>query len=416
MQPPSWVGDSLERARERLVADVVYYVEIVDGSAVVRLVAGDGLRFGLYQGLRFQHDATYAQLVADNRALTVIADTADDDVAGSDVSGSRPAPGAFVGAPVRLATGDVFGVLCAAFADARPELTRREADVMAFVGGLVAVELGRLRGMRELREELRTRIQATIADDALRSVYQPIVDLRGGRTVGVEALTRFDIDPPRSPAMWFAEAHRVDLGTELEIAAIRTAARAVDDLPDDVYVSINASPSTLTSPEFAVALEDLDPARLVVEVTEHAAVSSYQQVVESLADLRAAGGRLAIDDLGSGFAGLSHLTGLRPDIIKIDRSVVIQAGSDAGHHSLLVGMVAFAAEADASIVAEGAETPAHLDVLAACGIHTAQGYVFARPGPAGSVRTTYEPSTTTDMAGPASGPQSGASRQTDMNA
>jgi EAL domain-containing protein (putative c-di-GMP-specific phosphodiesterase class I) len=386
---PVWMGDVFERARAHLEADVVYFVEFVEGEAIVHPVAGDPAPFGLDQGVRVEAQRSFAALVAEAQAPVVLGDTAGGAPDGPLPFITTNAPGALVGAPVRLANGQVFGVLVAAFAAPRADLGPAEADVLGFMAGIVVTELGRLRDERHLESELRERIRGVIATEAMRSVFQPIVSITGRRTVGVEALTRFDSEPQRSPTLWFAEAHRVGMGTDLEIAAVRAALRAATELPDHLYLSMNASPVTLVEGAFHEELAALDPSRIVIEITEHAAVTSYRQVSDALAEVRESGVRLAIDDLGSGFAGFSHLTGLQPDVIKLDGSIVRAAPTDAYYHSLLVGMTSFAEGVGASTIGEGVESPDHLRVLMDAGIDAAQGYLFARPGPPASIHAVY---------------------------
>ena len=100
-------------------------------------------------------------------------------------------------------------------------------------------------------------IRRILAEDGrlLKTVFQPIVDVRTGRIAGVEALARFDSDPYRTPDLWFAAAERCGLGLELELFAVRLALTSAHSLPPDTYVALNVAPSTLTSPELRSLLE-----------------------------------------------------------------------------------------------------------------------------------------------------------------
>ena len=139
---------------------------------------------------------------------------------------------------------------------------------------------------RDLR---RARVADAIADGAIRMVYQPIVDLAGGQTVGVEALARFDCDPSRSPAAWFAEAAEVDLGVELDLAAIEASLGALDWLPPDVFLSLNLSPATAMSGRINESLRGVASDRIVLELTEHTRIDDYDALRAALDELREQG-------------------------------------------------------------------------------------------------------------------------------
>lgn len=211
-------------------------------------------------------------------------------------------------------------------------------------------------------------------------VAQPIVDLPSGTVVGVEALARFpQLDPAKGPEEWFADAAASGLGLELELAAIAHALPLLEQLPDPVYLSINASPTTVASPRLLTMLADSPANRLVLELTEHVAVTDYTALAEPLNRLRWAGVRLAVDDAGSGFASLQHVLNIAPDIIKLDRALVAGIDTDPARASLTTCLVAFAERIGAELVAEGIETPRELDTLRALGIRRGQGFLLGRP-------------------------------------
>lgn len=175
------------------------------------------------------------------------------------------------------------------------------------------------------------RVLATPQD--LQIALQPIVDLESGRWVGVEALARFpDNDPPER---WFAEAHEAGMGVALE--------------------------------------------RITIEITEHAAVARYEDIRAALLPHRERGVRLAVDDTGAGYASFAHVLLLRPDVIKLDRSLLTEIAHDAARRAFVTAIVLLALELDAAVTAEGVETMAELDVLRSLGVDTVQGYLVARP-------------------------------------
>lgn len=226
----------------------------------------------------------------------------------------------------------------------------------------------------------RRRVEEVIDRGGPRMVFQPMVDLASGAFVGYEALARFDHQPPRPPDVWFAEAAAAGIGDELELAAVRAAVDRVDDLPAGAYLSINLSPSAATSPRLGDALEGIEPSRLVLEVTEHAQVGDYDELLSAIGPWRARGVRLAVDDAGAGYASLHHILRLRPEIIKLDIALVHGIEDDPVKRALACALVAFSHEIGADITAEGVETAEERSALLDIGVPFGQGYLFARPG------------------------------------
>ncbi len=251
------------------------------------------------------------------------------------------------------------------------------------VGGIVAELTSQLRREEIEREQVdaaRGEIERFMAGDGLSMVYQPIVDLRSRSVVGMEALARFRSLPLRAPDEWFAEAVRLELGVQLELASVRQALRILPGLPPEVYLSINCSHRAAVSTELA-SLLSVDAPRIVLEITEHEAVEDYDALLGALAGLRSIGARLAIDDAGAGFASMHHTLRLVPDIVKLDISLTRDIDADRAKHALAAALVSFADEMGMVIVAEGIETAAELDALLALGVPQGQGYYLAEPTP-----------------------------------
>jgi EAL domain-containing protein (putative c-di-GMP-specific phosphodiesterase class I) len=197
--------------------------------------------------------------------------------------------------------------------------------------------------------------------------------------LGAEALARFGTEPQRSPAQWFIEAAEVGLGVQLELAALRRAAMGLSLLPPGSFLSVNASADTIRSPALLDALDGLPASRLVIELTEHERVEDYEQLITPVAELRARGVRLAVDDAGAGFASLQHILRLRPDVIKLDRTFIEGVEDDPVKRALTTALVTFAADIGASLVAEGIATAGELDALRSLGVRQAQGRFLAEP-------------------------------------
>jgi EAL domain-containing protein (putative c-di-GMP-specific phosphodiesterase class I) len=239
---------------------------------------------------------------------------------------------------------------------------------------------GRIRDQHAVRQT-KIRIEQTIRDQQMGIAFQPIVDICSGRVIGVEALARFSAEPVAAPDVWFADADRVGQGPTLELMALEIALSRVAELPPDLYVSLNVSPSTLSSRQVVPVL--LDSAvclnRIVLEITEHASVVDYPSLVAARAELGVHGIRLAVDDAGSGYASFQHIVALAPDIIKIDRSLVAGIDHDQARQALVAAVVMFALHAGTTVLGEGVETAAELDALTSLGVDSAQGYFLGRP-------------------------------------
>jgi EAL domain-containing protein (putative c-di-GMP-specific phosphodiesterase class I)/AmiR/NasT family two-component response regulator len=245
-----------------------------------------------------------------------------------------------------------------------------------------------LVGQLELRDhetQIKRRrmelVRELLRGGTIDMVFQPIVHLRNGTTVGVEALARFPHKTTRSPERWFAEAAEIGLRLELELASARTALSHLGRVPEPMYLSINLSPDTLVSPEFIQLLAGTPMERVVVELSEQIPVSDYDLLNQALGQLRARGGRLAIDDAGAGFASLQHILRLSPDIIKLDMTLTKGVDSDQARRALASALTSFASEIGADIVAEGVETRSEVEALRALGVTYGQGFYLGYPAP-----------------------------------
>jgi EAL domain-containing protein (putative c-di-GMP-specific phosphodiesterase class I) len=223
-------------------------------------------------------------------------------------------------------------------------------------------------------------LESAIRGDGVRAVYQPIVDVARGRVVGYEALTRFEGYRVSNPELWFAAAGRHGRGAELQAAALRTALAERTGLPRNCFLTVNVGPEVLNHPAIRKVWADEGDLRgLVVELTEHFAVEDYTGLEPDLNRLRAAGALIAVDDAGSGYAGLTHLLALRPSMIKLDRALVQDVDQDEAKRALVEMVGTFAGRIDAWLLAEGIERAGELDALAALQVPLAQGYHLSRP-------------------------------------
>jgi EAL domain-containing protein (putative c-di-GMP-specific phosphodiesterase class I)/AmiR/NasT family two-component response regulator len=247
---------------------------------------------------------------------------------------------------------------------------------------------GRLQIEGEEEDLLRAqseRIRDVLDNGRLSMVFQPIVDLEAEVVVGFEALARFPSAPDRPTETWFTEAAAVGLRLELELAAVKAALEALPEAPVEPYLSVNAMPDTLASEGLAELLAAAPADRLVLEITEHAPVRDYEALNTAMHRMRGRGVRLAVDDAGSGFASLRHILQLAPDIIKIDIALTRNVYKDPARRALAAGLISFAAELGATIVAEGIQSRQELDALRELGVRYGQGFYLGRPAPIADV-------------------------------
>jgi len=261
------------------------------------------------------------------------------------------------------------------------------ADILGQVASLNEVTsvmralLGPDASTRQARQEARARLGRIIAESTFETVFQPIVDLVNGRRAGYEALTRFADGTP--PALVFAGAQRCGMQRELELATLRAALIASDDLPADAWLSLNVSADLLVhEPDLAALLESADR-ELVIEILDVSGVDEAQAARKAIHGMNITA-RLAVDDSGDGAVKPRHLVEMRPDFVKLDISLIHDIDRDPHRQQLTRGLKSFAQAAGALLIAEGVESGAERAELARLGVPFGQGYYFGRPAPASS--------------------------------
>ena len=251
---------------------------------------------------------------------------------------------------------------------------------------VVAFDRGRLDGVEyaegytaSLAQRREAISELLTAPETIAPVFQPIVSLVDGRTLGFESLSRFRAEPQRPPDRWIAEAHAVGLGLEIEVECVRRAVRLRQTLPAEAYLSVNMSPEAILIPEMEEALGPGSLEGIVIEITEHEVVNDYARLAARLADYRGRGAKVAIDDAGAGHSSMFHITQLSPDYIKIDRKLIHNIHLDFAKRAIVRAMTALEKELGAAIVAEGIESTEELRTLRELGVPLGQGYLLARP-------------------------------------
>ena len=236
-------------------------------------------------------------------------------------------------------------------------------------------------------EELAEAVAIVASRRALRPVYQPIVSLVTGNPIGFEGLVRPEPGSgfPDAQSL-FRAAEIADRIVELDMAAIETIVAHVDQLPAGQYLSLNLSPRTLETEQFHVGevvgilrRYRLEPGQVVLELTEREEIEDLGRLKANLERVRAAGIRIAADDVGAGNAGLRLLSEIAFDIVKVDLSLVQRGVLQESSLAVLRGLREMARRSEATVVAEGVETPEQLVALRRLGIPAAQGYLLGRP-------------------------------------
>ncbi len=366
----------LELARSFLGMEVAWVSDLQAEAQVVTHVEADRSDRLPRIGARYTLADSYCLRVLDGRLPQVIPDTEADPVARDLVATRDLAIGAYVGVPVRAADGTAKGMLCCTSRTAQPRLRGADLRLVELLAGILA-ELGGADARAAALELVRRRTTGAISGHGRSLALQPVVDVLSGVSAGFEALARFD--SPQPPDVWFQQAEPVGLRLPLELAAARTALTALDRPGHVGYLSLNLSAEAILSDEFPALVAAADPRRLVVEITEHAAVEDYEALTRALYRPRAAGLRLAVDDAGAGYASLRHILKLRPDFIKIDLSLVRDIHLDPVRQALATSLVTFARSLGAVLVAEGVEQQAELDSLVKLGVRHMQGYLLCPP-------------------------------------
>ena len=313
--------------------------------------------------------------------------------------------GAIAGEPFAVAGRDISITASVGVAFADPEVADhllRNADLAMSRakdsgGGRVEVFAAHMHADVIRRLELATDLRAAIEDGSLAIEYQPIVELSTARVASVEALVRW----PRhgehvEPAEFLGIAEDSGLIVPLGAWVLGQACQQVAQWRAagwQVGLSVNFSLRQVSAAGFAefvlTTLDDngLSRSALTLEVTERVLIEIGAPILDGLARLRQLGVRLAIDDFGTGYASLAYLRQLPVDIIKIDPSFVAGLGTDGTLAMLTRTIVQVGHDLGIEIVAEGIERPEQLELLRAMGCGLGQGYLVARPMPAGAIES-----------------------------
>jgi EAL domain-containing protein (putative c-di-GMP-specific phosphodiesterase class I) len=371
----------LRLARERMRTDVTWLAQDNDGMLVIRFLDGDGSLFHLTEGTTLPPTGTYYSAILAGRIPRIIPDTVAEPATAALTSTQRYNIRAYIGQPVTLHDGQIYGVLFCASDHPELSLSDQDVDTMAMLADMVADLVEPYVAAQRRAAAFRHDIVTILGDGGPWAVRQPIVDIVGERTVAVEALARF---PPGKydTEEWFDEARAAGCGIEMETDALNAALDLLATLPQDIRLALNASADMITSGALTKVLAGRPYERLIVELTERHRTLDVPSMLSALRDLREGGALLAVDDAGSGYSNLHQILDLGPDIVKLDKRLVSGIDGDPMKRAMCKAFVAFSEEARIMLVAEGVETAAEMRELASLGVRNMQGYYISPPGPA----------------------------------
>ena len=249
-----------------------------------------------------------------------------------------------------------------------------------------------MQSQREERVRLQARVRHAWEQGAFTMHYQPIVNVGLGRMTGAEALLRWvsrehgDV----SPAIFVPILEEMGLVDAVGAWVMREACRQARAWADaglpPFMVSVNVSPFQFRTGEALVAMvqealasADLHASRLQVEITEGAMMENRDDALLTMNQLKALGVTIAVDDFGTGYSSLSYLKHFPVDTLKIDRAFVKELSEETTDSNIVAAIVQLARSLDLSVMAEGVETEAQMELLERYGCDTIQGYVLAPP-------------------------------------
>lgn len=374
------VQQALEAIRKHLGMEAAYLSEFVDGKIVFRCVDAPGMTHVIDVGDTHAMEETYCRHILEGQLPDLIADTSKNPIARSLAITETLQIGSHIAIPIKRRNGEPYGMICCLSRSPHDSLNPRDLETMRMFAELVSRQVNREIEERSELELKANSIRSVLKGSEFSIAYQPIVDLNSMKTAGFEALCRFEPPPYRPPDAWFRDAVAVGLGGDLELAVLDKALAFIDKAPADLFLALNVSPETVSSGRLADLLARAPLERLVLELTEHAPVDDYGALRATLAPLIAGGVRIAVDDAGSGYSSFRHILQLRPEIIKLDINLTRHVDSDPGRRALTTGIMSYAHETGAMVIAEGIETVREKRTLKSLGVEMGQGYLLGYPG------------------------------------
>lgn len=386
-----YINDMLNAIRSHLGMDIAFVSEFKNGMRKFHYVSSIYEDSPIVAGDSDPLEESYCQRVIDGRLPELIYDALLEPAA-LELSVTKSLPvRSHLSVPIYLSDGTLYGTFCCfSTSISSSTLDDRDLAIMRTFAGFAGMQIEKNIKIENSKKGKRLRIKSVIDNSSFYIHYQPVINVKESKIVGFESLSRFSEEPYRSPDIWFNEANEVGLGEELELAAIGKALLALNEIPDNIYLALNSSPEHIISGEIGRILENSPLERIVLEVTEHSIVSNYKELADMLTPLRKRGLRFAVDDTGAGYASFRHILQLKPDIIKLDMSIIRDIDTDPNKHALATAIIGFALQIGMIIVAEGVESESELNALTLLGVSTVQGYLLGKPGEISTALDLYK--------------------------
>jgi len=231
---------------------------------------------------------------------------------------------------------------------------------------------------KTLRHRAR-QLKAIIDRKRITTLYQPIFDLSARSVVGYEAFSRGPKGDLEAPDIMFQVAYEADLIWNLERVCWERALRRLARLKRSQFMFINLEPASVFDPKLVSAgFVRRFSHRVVFEITERAAITDFPTFRQAVQLLKRSGFKVAVDDVGSAYAGLRVVSEIEPDFIKLDMQLTRGADNDQIKRQLIGAVAKFSIDAGVPLIVEGIETPAELETVRGLGITFAQGFLFGR--------------------------------------
>ncbi|XEC97727.1 EAL domain-containing protein [Paenibacillus tarimensis] len=246
------------------------------------------------------------------------------------------------------------------------------------------------------KEQLTHALREAVSDCSFAIHYQPLIDLKGNRIYGFEALIRWTHSEMGaiSPEQFIPLTEELGFIEQVGEWVLHEACQVCRQLQakGDVSMSVNVSGYQLRSPQLidsvkkAIRQSGIKPHLLVLEITESTVIECFEQSIDTLQKLRALGVRLALDDFGTGYSSFSYLKNLPVDILKIDKMFIQDLDNDTERGTNIVGsLIQLVHNLEMKVTAEGVETAEQAELLKAWNCDIAQGYLYSKPLPADQI-------------------------------
>lgn len=370
--------DMVDAMRRHLGMEGAFVSEFVGDTRILRIVSTE-TPGGAEEGRRDPLRDTLCLAVLRGELPPYMADISTHSAAGRFPAVRQLSVAAFIEAPIVLPDDSLYGTFCCY--GSRPDRTLSERDLalMHVVADILGTRIWRRRTADAEGAAFRSQLGETLASGAISFRWQPIVSSKDRALHGREILARFSHFDGKGPGevLGLSRRHTPDLNFDLEVLRRAVAAAAVRGDAEELFF-VNVWPDLLLEPA-AWQVFDQAPHQLVLEFCECESSVDEAVLKEAAGRVRSAGHLVALDDVGIGLSNLARLVDVRPDYIKLDRTLVSGIDTDPGRRALIAGLVGFSEAIGALVVAEGVEREEEWRVVTEVGAPLAQGFYFGAP-------------------------------------